>query len=102
LPQVRTWTPLASWTEPVSGTGERYYIVRSASPANISLSETSNTAGILFGTLISARTMLSTPLQNFPWVDYSGATPPDTVGEYVTAFQLSSIQYMAPNAAQAA
>ena len=71
---AEVYPPATSWTdpEPLSGYGERYYLLRSSDSTELDLSRTSNTAGVFFGVLAPGLTAISTPLEYFPWVDYSG------------------------------
>ena len=90
---MTVYPPATSWSELLSGSGERYYIVRSSNAAGDVLSETSNTAGVFFGMLSPGITTLSTPLEYFPWVDYSGPLF-DTVGEFRVAINLPYVEYL--------
>jgi len=84
-----------SWTDNLpAGPGQYYYLLRASDASQLVLSPTTNTAGVYLGTLATGRTLVSRPLEYFPWVDYSGSEA-DTVGEYRTLFGASEVLYLA-------
>jgi len=84
--------PATSWTdpEPLTGPGERYYLMRASGPGGGNLTATTNTAGVYALLLRAGSNAISRPLEYFPWVDYSGPTV-DTVAEHLAQFGGMSI-----------